>query len=80
MGSTTSKEEVIVAQTAAGGSNVATVAKEQLATTNTVLFFIATCFALMIIGVVFWLYRRCHQNWIEEKIRQREMQRVVQTA
>ena len=62
MGSTTSKEEVIIAQTATGGSNAATVTQEQLTTINTVLLFIAVCLALFIVGVAVRMYRRCHQN------------------
>lgn len=80
MGTSTSKEEVIIAQAAAGGSNTATVTQEQIATINTVLFFMAVCFALIIVGVAGWLYRRCHYSWIDEKIRQREVQNVLQMA
>ena len=80
MGSTTSKEEVIIAQTASGGSNAATVTLEQLSAINTVLLFIAVCLAVCIIVVAVRMYRRCHQGWIEEKLNQREVQRAVQMA
>ena len=80
MGTTSSKEEVIIAQTAAGGSNTATVTQEQISTISAMLLFIAVCLAIVIIGVAVRLYRRCHQNWIEEKINQREVQRAVQMA
>lgn len=80
MGSTTSKEEVIIAQASTSGANTATATQEQLAAIKTVLLFVAVCMAVVIIGLAVRMYRRCHHNWIEEKMRQREVQKAVQMA
>lgn len=80
MGTTSSKEEVIIAQTASGGTNAATVTQEQLTTVSAILLFIAVCLAVVIAGVALRMYKRCHQGWVEEKIQQREVQKAVQMA
>lgn len=80
MGSTTSKEEVIIAQTAAGGSNAATVTQEQVTAVQTVLLFIAVCLALVIVGVAVRIYKRCHHSWVEDQLNQREIRKAVQMA
>lgn len=80
MGSTTSKEEVVVAQMAVGGSNTAAITQEQVTAIQTVLLFIAVCVALVIVGVAVRIYRRCHHSWIEDQLNQREVRKAVQMA
>lgn len=71
MGTTNTKEEVIVPQNAAGGSNVADI--RQLAvhasTTNIILIVVLLLVSLAFLYGVFRIYKNCHNQWIENGIR-----------
>lgn len=79
MGKTYSKEETIIAQTASGGNNNASV--EQLESyvhgTNIVLIIIAVILLLGFIVAIIYFYRKCHLNWMREELRRDAIQRVV---
>lgn len=71
MGSTNTKEEVIVPQNAAGGNNSADI--RQLAvhasSTNIILLVLLLIISLAFLYGVFTLYRRCHRRWMADEIR-----------
>ncbi|PZC84205.1 hypothetical protein B5X24_HaOG205400 [Helicoverpa armigera] len=71
MGSSNTKEEVILAQNAAGGSNSADI--RQLAinvsTTNIILIVVLLIVSLAFLYGVFKVYKSCHQKWIADEIR-----------
>lgn len=76
MGQTVSKEEVVIAQTAAGGNNAAS-ATQQMNQINTTLIFIAVCLGTLILCLVAYLYRRCHNSWIQQEVNRRDVERAI---
>lgn len=71
MGTTNSKEEIIVPQNAAGGNNIADI--RQLAvhasTTNIILIVVLLITSLAFLYGVYKIYKNCHQQWITNEIR-----------
>uniref|UniRef100_A0A2A4IZH6 Uncharacterized protein n=1 Tax=Heliothis virescens TaxID=7102 RepID=A0A2A4IZH6_HELVI len=71
MGTTNTKEEVIVPQNAAGGNNSADI--RQLAvhasSTNIILLVLLLMISLAFLYGIFTLYRRCHRQWMADEIR-----------
>lgn len=83
MGKTYSKEEVIIAQNAAGsGSNTANL--EQLHTHMSYNNLLMTIFLTIILLVIFIVsgkalynaYKKCHQNWTRAEISRDAMKRI----
>lgn len=69
--SSQSKEDIIIAQTAAGsGSNHANVEelKFSIGVTNILLSIVVFAVLLVICLGVYWLYKRCHKGWIREEM------------
>lgn len=70
MGKTQSREEIVIAQNAAGGVNAADVAQlhQNQSVTNLIL---GVMLIILIFGVLFGLYklyRRCHVSWMRAEI------------
>lgn len=70
MGGSTSKEEVVLAQNAAGGTNVADIAQlhQNQSVTNVILGVILLLMILGVLVAIYKLYKRCHKNWMREEI------------
>lgn len=74
MGGSTSKEEVVIAQTAGAGTNLART-QQMHETTNTILVVISTILAIGLILIFYKLYKRCHAKQIERKLDQMTLRR-----
>ena len=74
MGSTKSKEEVIIAQNAAG-SNSANVDQItfHLTAINVALTILVLIVSLAFVYGIYRIYRRCHTKWIHNEINRREL-------
>jgi uncharacterized membrane protein YjdF len=72
MGSSQTKEEVIIPQNAAGGSNSAQVdeLRYHLSTTNILMGIVVICVCLGVMYTIFRIYRKCHFRWIRQEIDQ----------
>lgn len=72
------KEEVILAQTAAGaGTNSATVdqLRDHAATTNYILTAICTLIGAVVLVILYKLYRKCHRDWMDQHLREFALKR-----
>lgn len=80
MGSGSSKEEVIIAQNAAGGSNQATVEeiKMHISTMNLILIIMLTVMLLGVLYAAYRMYKKCHLQWIDQQFHQHALRRSVQ--
>lgn len=74
MGGHSSKEEVVIAQTAGVGTNTARTQQLQ-ETTNTILVVICTILAIGILIVVYKLYNRCHKKQIQRRLDEATLKR-----
>lgn len=70
MGKSQSKEEIVIAQNAAGGVNAADVAQlhQNQSTTNLILGVILLILIFGVLFGVYKLYKRCHVNWMRGEI------------
>lgn len=71
MGTTNTKEEILVPQNAAGGSNIADIRQLTVhaSTTNILLIVVLLIISLASLYGVYQIYRNCHQQWITNEIR-----------
>lgn len=74
MGSTKSKEEVIIAQNAAG-SNSASVDQLtfHLNAMNIILTVLLLIVSLAFVYCIYRVYRRCHKKWMNNEINRRDL-------
>lgn len=80
MGGSSSKDQVVVAQTASGGTNQSQLDQlhRHISTNNVVLSIVAVCFFGVLMLGGFYLYRKCHRSWVREELRKETIRRVVQ--
>lgn len=80
MGGSNTKEEVLIAQNAAGGVNQATVEelKTGIGVTNVLLMILAILAALAMVYGGYRVYRNCHVEWIEQRIHHHALRRSFQ--
>lgn len=77
MGKQQSKEEIVIAQNAAGAaSNNVGELTAMLNTTNTVstLILLILCIGLGII--LYKFYKKCHSSWIRDEMRMEQLRRI----
>lgn len=74
MGGSSSKEEVVIAQTAGAGSNTA-YTRQLHETTNAILIVICTILAIGLLVIIYKLYKRCHGKQIERRLDQLRLRR-----
>lgn len=79
MGKTQSKEEIIIAQNAAGGSNTSSIEeiKMQISTTNIILGIIVIMFLLVGCFFVLKIYKNCHTQLIRRELNSGYLRRSV---
>lgn len=79
MGSSNSKEEIILAQNAAAGANNAEI--EQLnfhaSATNIILLVILSLVGLAFLYAISKIYKKCHKKWILNEISRNSIQRSL---
>lgn len=76
MGTTqTKQEDVVIAQTASGGSNSTSVPEEKFTTTNVLLGIITAILILAAIITLYRLFKRSQEALIDRRITLRELQR-----
>lgn len=79
MGSNQTKEELVVAQTASGGSNGSGVEqlKVHASTTNIILLLILTLLFLGLLYLMYRIYKNCHVKWMTNEINRHALRRSI---
>lgn len=77
MGKQQSKEETVIVQNAAGGSNYSEEIRFHMSTTNILLTIIVLAVLLGTLYIIYRIYRRCHRKWITEEINKTALRRSV---
>lgn len=70
MGKTQSKEEIIIAQNAAGGVNSADIdlIHKNLSGHNTLLTIIVVLLVLAVVAGLYIMYKKCHIQWVRQEL------------
>lgn len=79
MGSSQTKEEVILAQNAAGGANKADVEQlyTQISATNIILIIILFLVIVILAYLLYKSYKNCHKKWITYEINRHNLRRSI---
>ncbi|XP_073948999.1 uncharacterized protein [Choristoneura fumiferana] len=82
MGSSQAKEEVIVAQNAAGGTNNADLKDigNHISNNNIILTVVLIILCIFGLAMVYRMYRKCHQRWIQQEINSGVLERLRNRA
>lgn len=73
MGGSQSREEVLIAQNAAGAGN--NTIEQHLGLTNILLILMTTVLCCGALYGIYKLYYKCHKNWMHQEYDRRSMQR-----
>lgn len=71
------KEQVIIAQTSSGGDNHGEATLAHMKSNNILLSIIC---GFIIVGVLigaYYLYKRCHKQWIQKELRSAALERIL---
>lgn len=67
-----SLDELAIPQSTLNGTTTAMATEQQLLITYSLLIFIASCFAILLVVLAVYLYRQCYMNWVEHQLDKRE--------
>lgn len=78
MGKSQSREEIIIAQTASGGSNSSSLEELKYHTSFSTRILGVICLILMLAVLYFTyrLYGKCHRRWIQREIQENNFRRT----